>query len=220
MVRQARSELTRRKIITAAVDLINEVGYPAAGFNDIIDRAEMTKGALYYHFDSKEALATAIITEGANALWDTFHDIVNSSSPALENIVHAIFVLADRFQNDKPTRIAIQLLRVFGGFNEAASATLVAWVAEMTTLVEEARVAGDLRADVQSSAVAEMIVSALLGAELLTHGTPGRQPDLPQRVAYIWETLLPSIVDEDRLEYFREFVAREPLRRTESRPAE
>ena len=65
MVRQARSEATRRRIITSAVELFNEIGYPAAGLGDIIERAEMTKGALYYHFDSKESLATAIIEEGS-----------------------------------------------------------------------------------------------------------------------------------------------------------
>ena len=48
------------------MDLFAEVGYQATGLGDIIERAEMTKGALYYHFDSKEALATAIIAEGAN----------------------------------------------------------------------------------------------------------------------------------------------------------
>jgi AcrR family transcriptional regulator len=65
MVRQARSDATRRKIITSAVELFNEIGYPATGLGDIIERAEMTKGALYYHFDSKESLATAIIEEGS-----------------------------------------------------------------------------------------------------------------------------------------------------------
>ena len=30
MVRQARSEATRRRIIDSAVELINEIGYPAA----------------------------------------------------------------------------------------------------------------------------------------------------------------------------------------------
>ncbi|MDT5333549.1 MAG: hypothetical protein QOF31_4846, partial [Mycobacterium sp.] len=53
MVRQARSEVTRGKIIASAVELFNEIGYAAAGLGDIIERAEMTKGALYYHFDSK-----------------------------------------------------------------------------------------------------------------------------------------------------------------------
>ena len=34
MGRQPRSEVTRRKIIDSAVDLINEIGYPAAGLAD------------------------------------------------------------------------------------------------------------------------------------------------------------------------------------------
>ena len=74
MVRQARSEATRKKIINAAVDLFAEVGYQATGLGDIIERAEMTKGALYYHFDSKEALATAIIEEGANTALTAFRE--------------------------------------------------------------------------------------------------------------------------------------------------
>ena len=49
MVRQARSEATRKKIVDAAVELFTEVGYQATGLGDIIERAEMTKGALYYH---------------------------------------------------------------------------------------------------------------------------------------------------------------------------
>ena len=81
MVRQARSEATRRKIIAAAVDLFNEIGYPATGLGDIIERAEMTKGALYYHFDSKESLATAIIEEGSANLVQAFRSITQSSAP-------------------------------------------------------------------------------------------------------------------------------------------
>ena len=80
MVRQARSEATRRKIIDSAVDLINEIGYPAAGLGDIIERAELTKGALYDHFDSKEALATAIIEEGSESLFGAFREAGRSGS--------------------------------------------------------------------------------------------------------------------------------------------
>jgi hypothetical protein len=46
MARQTRSEATRRKILDAAVDVSNEVGYSAAERGPIIERAEMTRGAL------------------------------------------------------------------------------------------------------------------------------------------------------------------------------
>ena len=61
--RQARAQATRGKIIDAAVELFDENGFAATGLGDIIEQAEITKGALYYHFDSKESLATAIIEE-------------------------------------------------------------------------------------------------------------------------------------------------------------
>ena len=67
MARQVRSEATRRKILDAAIEVFGEVGYAAAGWNTIIERTGMTKGALYHHFDSKESLASAIIEEKAIA---------------------------------------------------------------------------------------------------------------------------------------------------------
>lgn len=46
MARQVRSEVTRRKILDAAVDVFGEVGYAAANWGTIIERTGMTKGAL------------------------------------------------------------------------------------------------------------------------------------------------------------------------------
>ena len=66
MARQVRSEATRRKILDAAVEVFTEVGFAAADRGAIIERTGMTKGAFYHHFDSMEALASAIIEEGAN----------------------------------------------------------------------------------------------------------------------------------------------------------
>jgi AcrR family transcriptional regulator len=65
MARQARSEATRQKIIdAAAVDLFDEIGYPTTGMGDIIECAQITKGARYHHFDSKESVAAAVIQIG------------------------------------------------------------------------------------------------------------------------------------------------------------
>src|ERR1700751_2024716 len=121
MVRQARSETTRRKIITSAVELFNEIGYPATGLGDIIERAEMTKGALYYHFDSKESLATSIIEESGARLAEAFRTITASPAPALESIIHGVFVVTDLMSTDQIARSGMQLLRAFGEFNEAAA---------------------------------------------------------------------------------------------------
>ena len=74
----------------------------------------MTKGALYYHFDSKESLATAIIEEGSARLAEAFRSIAASSAPALETIIHGVFVVADLMSTDQIARSGMQLLRAFG----------------------------------------------------------------------------------------------------------
>jgi AcrR family transcriptional regulator len=90
MARQTRSEATRRKILNAAVHVFNEVGYSAAERGAIIERAEMTRGALYHRFDSMESLASAIIEEGSATVLNAFRSNCEASSPAMENMVHAL----------------------------------------------------------------------------------------------------------------------------------
>jgi AcrR family transcriptional regulator len=219
MVRQARSEATRRKIITSAVELFNEIGYPATGLGDIIERAELTKGALYYHFDSKESLATAIIEEGSANLVHAFRSITESSAPTLESIIHGVFVVADLLRTDKVARSGTQLLRAFGEFNDVAARTYEGWLTEMTARVRQAIDEGDLRADLDPAALGETIVATMLGAELLSNATSAGA-DVLERVARTWGVLLPAIVSEESLSYFREFVARETLRHYTASPTE
>ncbi|WP_018601123.1 ScbR family autoregulator-binding transcription factor [Mycobacterium sp. 155] len=213
MARQARSELTRRKIIDAAVDLFSEIGYPAAGLGEIIERAELTKGAFYYHFDAKETLAAAIIEEAGARTLATFRAITASSSPALENLVHGLFMVTDFTASDKLTWIGMQLMRTFSGLNEAPGRVYGSWLEELTQQVEQAGTEGDLRSHLNPKSAAEVILSSLLGAEALSQAT-ATGTDLRQRVAFIWELLLPAIVSDESRGYFGEFLARESLRRS------
>lgn len=211
LVRQARSEATRRRIIAAAVELFNEIGYPATNLGDIIERAEMTKGALYYHFDSKEALGTAIIEEGSANLFRAYEMVRESSAPALERIIHGCFVVADMLGTDKLARSATQLRRSFGEFNEATAHIYGGWLDEISSRVAEAIEEGDVRAAHDPAAVAETVVAAMTGAELVSNATSSGA-DVLQRLGRIWEVLLPAIVTEDSLSYFQQYLARESLR--------
>ncbi|MGZ6777445.1 MAG: ScbR family autoregulator-binding transcription factor [Mycobacterium sp.] len=211
MVRQARSEATRKKIINAAVDLFADMGYQATGLGDIIVRAELTKGALYYHFDSKDALATAIIEDAAHTATSAFRNIGEPTAPALENMIHGVFVVADLIRTDKTVRTGAQLLRTFGGFNEATVLTHGHLLVEMVNRARQAIAEGDLRDDLDPQTVGEVVVSAMLGAELVSNVSTGGS-DLIERIAKTWSLLLPAVATEGSLPYFREFLARESLR--------
>jgi AcrR family transcriptional regulator len=66
--RAAMSLSTREKLIRAAYELFCKYGFHAAGLDQIIKKAGVTKGTFYNHFESKEALIVAVL-EWRDASW-------------------------------------------------------------------------------------------------------------------------------------------------------
>ena len=211
MGRQARAEVTRAKIIDAAVELFDEIGFAATGLGDIIERADITKGALYYHFESKESLASAIIEEATERVIGTFREIASSSSPALENMVHGSFVVLGLIAHDKLARIGRQLARALGQFSGAGAQTYRDWTAVVSGQAHKAAEEGDLREGADPDVVAATIIAVLLGVEQLSAAL-STGSDMLLRVSWAWQLLLPSIAAEESLAYFQQYLARESVR--------
>jgi AcrR family transcriptional regulator len=56
-------ERTRERLLQAAFREIHRSGFQSAGIDTILAATNVTKGALYYHFHSKEALGYAVVEE-------------------------------------------------------------------------------------------------------------------------------------------------------------
>src|ERR1700739_3609442 len=56
-------ERTRERLRQASCRQVKRSGFQSAGTNTILAATNVTKGALYYHFESKEALGYAIVEE-------------------------------------------------------------------------------------------------------------------------------------------------------------
>ena len=211
MARQARAEATRHKIIDAAVDIFSEVGYASTGLGEIIERAEITKGALYYHFDSREALAAAIIEEATDRVIGAFRDIAQSSTPALENMIHGSFVVLGMIAQDKLARIGRQLARALGQFSPVGAHTYADWTTVVDDQAVRAAEEGDLRPELDAHVVGETIIATLLGIEQLSTAISAGA-DMISRLTHAWELLLPGIANDAALQYFQQFLAREAMR--------
>ena len=60
---EERREATRAALLAAAVEVIAEVGFASATTSMIADRAGVTRGALQYHFESRDEMVLAVIDE-------------------------------------------------------------------------------------------------------------------------------------------------------------
>src|SRR5260370_33596602 len=56
-------ERTRDRLLQAAFREIHRSGFQSAGIDTILAATNVTKGALYYHFESKEALGYAVVAD-------------------------------------------------------------------------------------------------------------------------------------------------------------
>ena len=60
---KADAEKTRQKILKASLDLFVEKGYERTTFEDVADRIQLTKGAVYWHFKNKSDLFAALVAD-------------------------------------------------------------------------------------------------------------------------------------------------------------
>jgi AcrR family transcriptional regulator len=58
-----QSEATRGALVTGARELFAERGYAAVATEEIVQRAGLTRGALYHHFRDKRALFRAVVEQ-------------------------------------------------------------------------------------------------------------------------------------------------------------
>jgi TetR/AcrR family transcriptional repressor of nem operon len=81
-----RTSDARAKILTAAQSLIESRGYSALGVAEICKTAGVPKGSFYYFFESKEALALAVIDQHWGAQRADWERIMSSDAQPLQRL--------------------------------------------------------------------------------------------------------------------------------------
>ncbi len=82
----------------AALEVFADGGYGRATLNDIAKRAGVTKGCLYHHFGSKEALLLSLIRERASPPCDEAKEELSAATSREEAIAIFVRVMWQHFQ--------------------------------------------------------------------------------------------------------------------------
>ncbi|MBT2547846.1 ScbR family autoregulator-binding transcription factor [Arthrobacter sp. ISL-65] len=196
MVLQDRAKATREAIIVGAAAVFEEHGYGSASLTQVSDAAKVTKGALYFHFQSKEDLARAVIEEQHRIVVAESETLVIPDRPALPTMILLCRVFGLKLVHEPVVRAGIRLTLEATAFGEPVQGPYEDWIAVMEQLTERAKREKQVRSSVDSAALARYLVASFTGVQMVSGVLTGRA-DVMQRIEEMWAILLPGLMHED-----------------------
>ncbi|MET9799699.1 ScbR family autoregulator-binding transcription factor [Streptomyces sp. NPDC006368] len=186
MAQQERGIRSKRSILEAAADVFGERGYDAASTNEILARAGLTRGALYHHFPSKEAIAAALVEAQSEAL------LVPDQPVKLQAVIDLTLGFAGRLQYDKVLRASVRLVVEQSSFSTPAQTPYNQAVTVIEELLLQADRQGELLPGTDLPEVASTLVGSFTGLQVMSQAYSNRR-DLPARVSALWRLILPGL---------------------------
>lgn len=201
-----RADATRRQILRAASHQFAQRAYHEVGLDDILAEAELTKGAMYFHFKSKHALAVAIIDQQTEAGTAAVQDLITRGLSGLETLIDFSYLIAVQDIKTDRVRAGLNLIESVGRSEGLQERLLDEWVKALAAVVEQAIGEGDIDDRCDPEDVGRLIVSLQMGLRKTSN------LDQPERFLHdlekCWALLMAGILRPDRVEYFRQFLRR------------
>ena len=183
-----RTRRTRRRLLLAAADLFATHGYRGAALSDILEAAGLTKGALYFHFRSKLALAEALLEEVEQSCSLVFAEIGGRGLDPLWQLLLETDTYTARWMHDPLVRGISSALQE-PELHDMRTNWLADWESHTVMLLQEAYAAGLLVAHVDPPRAGRAVVAMASGHFGLAQGPD----DLWARMSESWEGLLPIV---------------------------
>ncbi|MDT0487620.1 ScbR family autoregulator-binding transcription factor [Streptomyces sp. DSM 41640] len=194
MARQERAIETRKRLLVGAAEVFDERGYAAASINEIQERSGVTKGAMYFHFASKEEIAKGVMT----AQTEVPVEVRSPSASPMQQAIDLTHELARRLRTDVLFRASIRLTVERGTFQTNDSDMYDWWLRAFSRELARAQGAGELRKELAPEDVAASVVGSFTGIQMLSHVTSAHR-DLHDRLTNWWEQILPGIATPEAL---------------------
>jgi TetR/AcrR family transcriptional regulator, transcriptional repressor for nem operon len=201
-----KADSTRQQILRAAARRFAQLPYHQVGLDDVLAEAELTKGAMYFHFRSKHALALAIIEDQTNHSSDAVADLLTRKLSGLETLIDFSYQLAVRDISDDIARAGLHLLESIGRIEGLQEKQLGVWIETLAVIVGHAIAEGDIvdRCDPQD--VGRLLVSTYMGLRQTSN------LDEPEKflldLERTWALVVSGVVRPDRIDYFTQFIRR------------
>jgi AcrR family transcriptional regulator len=191
--RGSDSAATRRSIVDASARLFSQRGYATSSLSDIVAGTGMTKGAVYWHFPSKQDIALDIVRQMYESWPGLLEGTIEAHEDSLDALVAVTYTAAEQFTHDLIVQAAKRLLAELPA---EALAELpqpyVGWERALAALITEGQARGQINADVDAAGTAQVIVASFFGMQQVSYELTGRR-DLEKRLDAFWTLTRPRL---------------------------
>jgi AcrR family transcriptional regulator len=179
-----QSERTREALLSRCLRLFADRGFSSTSVDAIATAAGVTKGAIYWHFDSKDAIFHAILDRIRTRWHDVVHGPVMARTDPREQLAQLFDSYAELFEESPEICLFLQQVlldrqnKQFAAEVAKVFATTARFIA---AIVDKGKARRVMRADVDSLTTAHMVLGMLAGASQQASGLRART--LPQLLA-------------------------------------
>lgn len=175
------SNPTRQKILEAAYHEIHRQGFQAASLNSILNRSEVTKGALYHYFSDKQALGYSVLEERIKRFvlqfWlrpleettDPIDGLISLISGADKNISNEDVLLGCPLNN-----LCLEMSAINDGFRQRVKQIYELWREGFARELRAGQAKGTVTSSIDAMDCATFIVASLAGCRSLAKNTQSR----------------------------------------------
>jgi TetR/AcrR family transcriptional repressor of nem operon len=162
------SERTRERLLQAASREIYRSGFQSAGLDTILEVAGVTKGALYYHFESKEALGYAVVDEViAPDVRGQWVRPLQSGKDPIDALIGAVQGIPLRRTDIRGgcqlNNLAQEMSPLDAGFRKRLAIIFAAWREAVASVLREGQAHGSVRRDVEPADAAGLLIAMVEG---------------------------------------------------------
>src|SRR6478672_9367062 len=161
-------ERTRERLLQAAFREIHRSGFQSASIDAILAATNVTKGALYYHFESKEALGYAVVEEKiAKLTRDRWLRPMQSEGDAIDILIGVVRRIPDSPQDVRAgcplLLLAQEMSPLDEQFRKRLERIFLEWQEGVATLLRKGQSQGTVRRDLNPDEAASFLVAMVEG---------------------------------------------------------
>jgi TetR/AcrR family transcriptional repressor of nem operon len=169
-----KGEQTREMILERTAQLFSRQGYFGSSLSDIMHETGLEKGGIYNHFASKEQLALEAFDYSVSLVKQHTRATLAGKTHAVDRLLGVITVFKDMV-DDPPLaggcpilNTAIESDDAQPALRERAQRAMDSWRETIHRIVAKGIARQELRPDVNSDALASLLISSLEGAIMMS----------------------------------------------------